>query len=458
MIIIERNYASILMQQLGVKNWGASQAVYPKVNAMNWTIARLEWGLPHPDDRVEYEIWTSANDEASVKFKQNWRNTALTFDYNNYTLFTPHVYILNGTHWGCDDGHYDCGNQCTNAGRKFEKYLCMEVNLLNNDKFICVNIYVNSSTKLNESLWWDYSNLWNKNCWLTENVEQTFTETCSFTQMDSLDSNMTAWVRQCIESSGGYNYTGGVNTILEEETSFREESHIYTLPTVLVNAAIVRGNIDCNQITEQTCQVLDAICAGFVEGSAPSQCSQVPAVNCSDSDKDCAGICNGQSLTDRCGVCLPSQTDSRWDSCVGCDGVPYSGKKFNDCGYCLSNTTEGWQDEGKDCRGICGGDYVVDSCGNCLSSNDENFNSCKYSSGGGDSNSKASTSLTLVIVLSVVSFLVIVLCGFIVYRLWTKQQAVDQRFTNIMKQYQLMDQNGGIETKAHAVADDEPDD
>ena len=35
----------------------------------------------------------------------------------NYTLFTPHYYILNGSHWNCDNGKFRCDNQCTNSGR-----------------------------------------------------------------------------------------------------------------------------------------------------------------------------------------------------------------------------------------------------------------------------------------------------------------------------------------------------
>jgi len=226
----------------------------------------------------------------------------------------------------------------------------------------------------------------------------------------------------------------------------------------MLNAATVYGNIDCNQITEQTCQVLDAICAGYLEGTAPAQCSQTAPVNCSQADKDCRGVCNGQYLTDRCGQCLPSMNSAEWDDCVGCDGIPSSGKEINSCGYCISTTLSDWSTYGMDCRGVCNGGFVTDSCGNCLSPSDDNYNSCKYSDNT-STNSKATTSLTLVIILAVVAFLLLILCAGIVYKLWQRQKDNDQRFSNIVKQYQLMDNTGGMRSSkgAQAIPSDEPD-
>jgi hypothetical protein len=247
---------------------------------------------------------------------------------------------------------------------------------------------------------------------------------------------------------------------LDDETRIREKNYVYTFPTILVNAATVFGNIDCAQITEQTCQVLDAICAGYLNGTAPPQCSQTtppPVVNCTQSEKDCRGVCFGQYLTDRCGQCLSSENSAQWDSCVGCDGVPNSGKKVNICGYCLSTSDSDFSTYGMDCNQNCNGGFVVDSCGNCLSPSSEEYNSCKYSTGSSDS--KASTSLTLVIILSVIGFLLLVLCGAVLYKLWQRQQFNDQRFSTIVKQYQLMDSTGNLKSTkgAQPIPSDEPD-
>jgi len=100
-----------------------------------------------------------------------------------------------------------------------------------NLRSMCVWQYTQS---LNESLWWDYSNLWNKNCFMTSDMAKTFTDTCSYNQMTTLDSKMATYVKNCITSSGGYEYTSGVNTILDSETKIREKKLYLYLPNYYV--------------------------------------------------------------------------------------------------------------------------------------------------------------------------------------------------------------------------------
>ena len=115
---------------------------------------------------------------------------------------------------------------------------------------------------------------------------------------------------------------------------------------------------------------------------------------------DC-GVCNGgNAAKDVCGVCNGDGT-----SCLGCDGVPFSGKTFDVCGICdgdgssclgcnglpipaggLLNDTCGVcggpdiapgscnttcaPSAYYDCKGVCGGDAIIDSCGVCWSAAD----------------------------------------------------------------------------------------
>ncbi|ETO31842.1 hypothetical protein RFI_05274, partial [Reticulomyxa filosa] len=246
--------ASTLMSALNVSNWdpiNITKTRYPDPSEMNWVIARLEWGLPHPDGRVEYELWTSANDPQTVKFKQNWRNTALNLEYKNYTTFAPHVYTINGSYWRCDTGTFRCGKQCTNSGRYcavdpegvfFKNILilitCDVSSGLNGMDVVQENLRSTCVWKLresllslysqthNESYWWDYVNLWNSNCWQTNNTVETFTANCSYQQMNALVDNqsLSLWVQQCVTDSGGYDYVGGSNTILDEELSLQSSS------------------------------------------------------------------------------------------------------------------------------------------------------------------------------------------------------------------------------------------
>ena len=69
----------------------------------------LDWreAVPHPDDRVEYELWTNSNDECGVKcdmlmeFVKDFKGAAQILEKGGYTQFTPH-YIT----WYCPQGIY----------------------------------------------------------------------------------------------------------------------------------------------------------------------------------------------------------------------------------------------------------------------------------------------------------------------------------------------------------------
>ncbi|MBA0549630.1 hypothetical protein Golob_020650, partial [Gossypium lobatum] len=58
----------------------------------------LDWreAVPHPDDRVEYELWTNSNDECGVKcdmlmaFVKDFKGAAQILEKGGYTQFTPH--------------------------------------------------------------------------------------------------------------------------------------------------------------------------------------------------------------------------------------------------------------------------------------------------------------------------------------------------------------------------------
>ena len=60
-VLLSNTNCQTLMQHIGVINWDPNESSnlrmeYPSTNAMNWTMATIEWGLPHPDDMVEYEL------------------------------------------------------------------------------------------------------------------------------------------------------------------------------------------------------------------------------------------------------------------------------------------------------------------------------------------------------------------------------------------------------------------
>ena len=117
--------------------------------------------------------------------------------------------------------------------------------------------------------------------------------------------------------------------MLGNDTALRELWGVYALPTIVVNEFIVHGNIDCDVLTVDTCGALDAICAGFINGTEPSICDRHIS-KCDDIYKDCYGVCHGTAQYDRCHNCTyPSQPN--WNACVGCDNVAFSDKVMSRC-------------------------------------------------------------------------------------------------------------------------------
>ena len=421
---------------------------------MNWTLATIEWGLPHDDDRVEWELWTSSNDPLAVKFKQNFKDISLLLDGANDTVFEPRMYILNGAHWGCNVWPYLCGNQCTNQGRycsvdpefDLEKGISGADVVQENVRNLCVWNYTKYEDELehnlNESTWWDYAVMWDSNCAFPVNESEfKFTEACSYEQMDMIDGTegLKNYVKQCIISSGGYGANDGVNTILANEVNFREHNSIYAMPMVRVNEFLIHGNIDCDVLLPSHCEVLAAICAGFINGTQPDICydthnpsispttpptfnptsisptdapsisptltpsaspSVTPSLNPSTTptslptnDPTLRPTINPTSdpsfrpsfyptkkpveycVEDACGNCK-FLSDPTFDDCIGCDGVKDSGYKWNPCHICIPETKSDFDSFGKDCEGVCDGGKILDECGKCLKPTNPRFDYC----------------------------------------------------------------------------------
>jgi len=409
-VLLSNKDCATLMAHLGVSNWDPQERTnmkYPTVETMNWTIATIEWGLPHPDDMVEYELWTSSNDYLGSKFKHNFNTTAIELDLAGDTKFTPHMYILNGSHWYCDETDsagqptLPCGNQCTNSGRycAVDPEYDLSIGLdgmdvvQENVRSLCVWEYDKAFGKngLDDILWWDYAVLWDEHCGVLANSSTNFHANCSFAQMDKLktDQSLSTYVKQCIVDSGGYGYRDGDNTLLRTETKLKYNSSIYAVPLVRVNEFLIHGNIDCEQpVTTATCEVLAAICAGFIEGTQPDVCSITPSpiiVNCTAADEDCAGVCFGTSQIDACGKCLLVSSPI-WNECIGCNGqinetydcsgVCGGHYAVNPCGYCKDTRSHDFATFGVDCNGTCSMELKTDECGQCIPESSSLWNEC----------------------------------------------------------------------------------
>jgi hypothetical protein len=245
-----------------------------KENAM----VRMEmaWALPRPDDRVEYELWTTPKDMVSRPLQRKFREIAVALGQN--AKFTPHMYVYDGLNAGCKapDGQNQCYNLCTNNGR-----------YCSTDPDDDLDSGLSGADVVTESLrraciwqeygvdgigipWWDYITEFLFRC----DQEEFFTnEVCIKDAMTHSEIDH-AKIKGCMEDSGGLE-NDGPNTLLESELTAREAAGVVILPSFYVNSAPLRGALTIGEVFE-------AICAGYASGSEPDVCTK--CAHCDDLD------------------------------------------------------------------------------------------------------------------------------------------------------------------------------
>jgi len=349
-----------------------------EVNSGKKLMVELSWDMPHPDNHVEWELWTSANDPNAANFISEFAQA--TTALGSSVTFTPEYGILDGNWYGCTKdeekvGGLPCGKQCTNHGRYCAEDPEHDIEhgadgmsvVQENLRQMCVFQVANATRQ--QSLWWTYVTEFKSKC----TAKGHLTETCSVATMKSVGVNEVA-VAKCVKDSGGSGYDGDsqANTLFEQQLDRMDKAGIAVLPTIRINGKVYQGKVDCPKpISLGTCPVLVAICSGFEVGAAPAVCrtdycwekAGVDACGvCGGDGKSCMGcdgvpnsgkeldacsVCGGTGSFDKCGMCLQADQPYRDRMCAGCDGLPNSGKV-------------------KDACGVCGGDGSTDLCGNCF--------------------------------------------------------------------------------------------
>ncbi|CAM9555071.1 unnamed protein product [Pylaiella littoralis] len=235
--------------------------------------AEMTWSLPAPDDRVEWELWTSAMDTSAAPFKRDFKEVVKTLGKS--AQFTPFYVVYNGGSYGCTGGRTsNCGQLCTNNGR-----YCMtdpdfdtQAGVSGGDvvqetlRQKCVwNLYGGNNAPFADQgigeKWWSYVSEFFSRCSVAGNRFND--EDCVAEAMRAADVDKSA-VDACMSASGG---TEGdnANTILEEELAEKGKKSIVIVPTVFVNNVAERGGIS-------TAAVLSTICAGYKSGTEPEVC------------------------------------------------------------------------------------------------------------------------------------------------------------------------------------------
>ncbi|EOA23646.1 hypothetical protein CARUB_v10016844mg [Capsella rubella] len=234
---------------------------------------KLDWteSVPHPDERVEYELWTNSNDvcgkkcDTQIDFLKNFKGAAQILEKGGHTQFTPH-YIT----WYCPEAFTlskQCKSQCINHGRycapdpeqDFTKGYDGKDVVVQNLRQACVYRVMNETGK--PWVWWDYVTDFAIRCPMKE---KKYTKECADGIIKSLGIDLKK-VDKCI----GDPEADVENPVLkaEQESQIGKGSRgdVTILPTLVVNNRQYRGKLEKGA-------VLKAMCSGFQESTEPAIC------------------------------------------------------------------------------------------------------------------------------------------------------------------------------------------
>ncbi|KAK6118546.1 hypothetical protein DH2020_047716 [Rehmannia glutinosa] len=236
-------------------------------------VVKIDWteSMPHPDQRVEYELWTNSNDECGVRcddqmsFIKNFKGHAQILEKGGYTQFTPH-YIT----WYCPQAFIlsnQCKSQCINHGRYCapdpeqdfgQGYQGKDV-VLENLRQLCVHRVANESNR--SWVWWDYVSDFHIRCSMKQ---KRYSEECAQDVMKSLRLPIEK-INKCMGDPEADTENEVLKTEQDLQVGHGTRGDVTILPTMVINNVQYRGKLERGAI-------LKAICAGFKETTDPPIC------------------------------------------------------------------------------------------------------------------------------------------------------------------------------------------
>ncbi|KAF3589708.1 hypothetical protein F2Q69_00028615 [Brassica cretica] len=313
-------------------------------------VLKIDWSesLPHPDERVEYELWTNTNDECGARcdeqmnFVKNFKGHAQILEKGGYSLFTPH-YIT----WFCPKDYVSsnqCKSQCINQGRYCapdpeqdfgDGYDGKDI-VFENLRQLCVH---RVGKEINKSwVWWDYVTDFHIRCSLKE---KKYTKECAESVVESLGLPLDK-IKKCM----GDPAADVENEVLKGEQALQvgqgDRGDVTILPTLIINNAQYRGKLESSS-------VLKAICSGFKERTEPGIClsGDIETNECLEANGGC-----WQDKKSNVTACKDTFR-GRVCECPVVNGVQYKGDGYTSCepygparcsmnqGGCWSETKKG---------------------------------------------------------------------------------------------------------------------
>jgi len=234
----------------------------------------MTWAIPNPDDRVEYDLFTTPTDIISRPFQDQFKAAALAL--GKHAQFTPHMYIYDGIKAGCQgfDGENQCYNLCTNNGRycatdpddDLDRGISGADVVTESLRRACMwQVYGTDGVG---EVWWTYVEEFMYRC----QEEDFFASDDCVNDAYAHAGVEKAQIDACMTESGGLE-GDAPNTVLDAQLGEREAAGVVIVPSMYVNTAAIRGELEF-------ATVFKAVCAGYEKHTAPGVCKV--CANCLD--------------------------------------------------------------------------------------------------------------------------------------------------------------------------------
>ncbi|KAL6843890.1 hypothetical protein ACP4OV_026461 [Aristida adscensionis] len=309
-------------------------------------VVRLDWreSMPHPDERVEYELWTSSGDACGARcdeqaaFVRAFRGHAQRLEKGGRALFTPH-YIT----WFCPGafaGSRQCAAQCINRGRYCAPdpdgdlaagYAGRDV-VTENLRHLCVHRVANARRR--PWVWWDYAADYHLRCSMKG---QRYSRRCAEGVVRSLGLPMDM-VDRCMGDPDADAENDVLRTEQVVQLGHGTRGDVTILPTLVINNVQYRGKLESTA-------VLKAICAGFKESTEPHVCltPEMETDECLENNGGC-----WRDEKTNITACKDTYR-GRICQCPLVDGVQYQGDGYTECkavgpGRCAMDNGGCWKE------------------------------------------------------------------------------------------------------------------
>ena len=219
------------------------------VDVMRSASLYVNFELPNPDQRVEYDIWYSSIDNRALDFISDFQKYDEKLD--EMVLMTPHFVTWKCNNWEESMKKKECfgnGKYCAIQHSKESKISGQEI-ILEDLREKCIYSKTYDSDR---KIFWKYIKEVHDSCpgYINEDCSKSAHQKLGIDFNDIMD-----WVKKSFKGKNIRDYEDD-NTVLEDERIYWNDYGAHFYPSIVVNNRTYRGAFDSEA-------VFGSLCAGF---------------------------------------------------------------------------------------------------------------------------------------------------------------------------------------------------